>query len=341
MNKINNEVVVLTGSNKNNIDLENDLKTNWSIIRMSPIETKLWPIFLKNYLLRLSPRFDRIISCNYQAALVLGRLKKYPFDNKHLTQVFHGRDFRYFIERPFLREKVLIRNTDLFLKRLFRINKLIAVSESLRSDMLNYGYPANKVEVIHHGIKFKPELLKRKDNKMKKILVVGRVEPEKNIIDCIKFIQYYNNRNKKKLNLSIVGNGSQLNELQQYVFNNKILEIKFLGAKLQNELHELYKNHDALFSFSEKETFGLVFLEALRSGCLIFARENSSIGEIIDDKKDGFILKTKEHYELETLINELDSSSIKRVIDNGYRKLQAKFDITLMAKKYIDEKDII
>lgn len=333
------DVDVLTGSYATNTKAKKKDNFPWKVIRLSPLQTKLWPLFLPKKIKKISKNYNQIISCNYQSAIVLGNFKKYPFKNQYVTQVFHGRDFRYLLEKPFLREKILIPNSKSFLNRLYRVDRLIAVSNSLKSDMLNFGYPENKVDVIHHGIKIESGSRIKIPKQLRKFLLVGRVEHEKNILDCIKFIRFYNARNENKLSLSIVGNGGQLGELRQYIEAHKIENIYLLGAKSEDELLKLYETHHGLFSFSEKETFGLVFLEALKTGCIIFSRENSSISEIIDDKKDGFILNTRENEELEMIIKKLDSSSIKKIINNGFQKLEEKFDVNIMAKKYIHAKD--
>lgn len=98
-----------------------------------------------------------------------------------------------------------------------------------------------------------------------KLLYVGRLSPEKNIDLLLRLIETLD---PKRFHLFIAGEGQERSKVEKY--KNRLLNLTYLGyIDNQEELASLYASCDIFLSTSHKETFGLSFLEAQASGCLL------------------------------------------------------------------------
>ena len=145
-----------------------------------------------------------------------------------------------------------------------------------------------------------------KDRYSNKVLAVGRLEDQKNYKFLIK--KFANS----KIELDIVGEGSRKEELEKLARKNNV-KVNFLGRVDYFELQEIYKNYRIFIMPSLFEGNPKALLEALASGCLVFAYNNKNISEIIVNKKNGilFTLETdlnneiKKYLSTEDFFNEL------------------------------------
>lgn len=100
------------------------------------------------------------------------------------------------------------------------------------------------------------------------ILVVARLEKEKNVLRAIRLIEEIS---KDELNLSvglvIVGSGSQESMLQKYANQAGISDNVFFCGWQKDDLVSYYKTADALLVTSQYEGYGRMFIEATASGC--------------------------------------------------------------------------
>ncbi|AZZ60446.1 glycosyltransferase family 4 protein [Oenococcus sp. UCMA 16435] len=111
---------------------------------------------------------------------------------------------------------------------------------------------------------------------------VGRIEKVKGWETFIKAIKI---SNLKCINFIFVGGGSQENELAMEAKELTGYQISILGPLGHAKLANLYRKLDWLIFPSERESLGLVGLEAMASGTPVVA---SSIGGILSYAKDGY-----------------------------------------------------
>ena len=338
--KSNIDVTVLTGSKGKKIE-ENafDVSNDWKTSRMSSIKTKLWPLFATlEFLKIINSRFDLVIISNYTALLSLQFVRAKVLKDLNYKIVFHGRDYDYIKSKPFLRDRLIVRN------KIFSVlkysNEIVAVSNYLKKEMLSVGYFDESVKVIHHGIP-KDEVLnietKSFEAKSKfKIIAAGRLEKEKNFNVLIRAIETLNDSYNVDVELDIYGEGTKERELSDYIETNSIENIIINSKVSQKKLMTLYEEYDFIISLSEKETFGLIFIEAMSKGCIVVSYENGSIQEIVNNEHDGFIINSLDHYEiakdLNKIIHDFDLNEVRR---NASFKIKDKFMISQMVNEYI------
>ena len=174
-----------------------------------------------------------------------------------------------------------------------RSDAIIAVSTSTKNDIVEkLGISPNKIHVTHLGIsdqfriieKSEVQKVKSKYNIDKYILVVGSVEPRKNLKRILEaFLQI--NRNNPDVFLVHVGSGMWKSES---VFKDierlgLVDSIRFLWNLPQKDLAALYNGALFLAFPSLYEGFGLPVIEAMACGCPVITSNISSLPEVSGD----------------------------------------------------------
>lgn len=182
---------------------------------------------------------------------------------------------------------VSVRNTDVngFFKKRFYLRKkgieilknakkIVFMSKAYRDEVLNKYVPNNfrdtiaeKSVIIPNGIdaywlnnKNKPREIKNK--KTVKLIFVGRIDKNKNIITVIRACEILKNKGLD-IKLTVVG---KINDTREY---NRIIKCKFvnyLPQQPKEKLIQLFRENDIFVMPSITETFGLVYAEAMSQG---------------------------------------------------------------------------
>jgi len=115
-----------------------------------------------------------------------------------------------------------------------------------------------------------------------KISVVGAANPNKQIDWVIKAVKEY--QGDKKIQLNIIGDGSQLNKLKGMAKNKN--NINFLGKIPHAKVFEYLTASDIFALPSRKESFGLVYLEAAATDNAIIGYKNTGIYGVLEEDKE-------------------------------------------------------
>lgn len=168
-----------------------------------------------------------------------------------------------------------------------RLQAKIAVSESARKNSSQF-FPGN-YEIIPNGIdleRFKPqgskiEKFHPKNEEKLNILFVGRIEERKGLIYLLKAFRGLQEKNLP-CRLIIVGEGTQKETLEEFVFKQKIPEVYFEGHVSSQKLPSYYRTADIFCSpATHGESFGIVLLEAMASGLPITTCANPGYREVL------------------------------------------------------------
>lgn len=183
-------------------------------------------------------------------------------------------------------EKKIIRKVFRFLANWFNvfmlnfIPKTIAISKSIKRDIMKRGVFGHKIQIIYDGVSndFKPT---NKD--LGYMFFVGRHEQHKRIDEIIRL--------SKELDfpLKISGQGPLTNKLKGYSKRIGCKKVKFLGLISRKEMIKEYQNCSFFVSASRWEGFGLIFIEAAACSKPSIGYKVFSIPEVIQDKKTGFL----------------------------------------------------
>lgn len=128
---------------------------------------------------------------------------------------------------------------------------------------------------------FKPQT--RKENKIKKILMVGNLIESKGYLKLIPTVKSLI-KVRQDFVVQIIGHGYLEPLLIRQIQENNLQDyIKLLGAKKNQDLFDYYNQADVFFFPSEAESFGIVQIEALACGVPVVAAPNEGSKFLIKD----------------------------------------------------------
>jgi D-inositol-3-phosphate glycosyltransferase len=178
-------------------------------------------------------------------------------------------------------------------------DKITASSQFEKENLLNrYGADKLKIHIVTPGLDKKTFKAFRGEKRKNIILSVGRIQKQKGqlkTLDLFKSLQY----RIKGLELIFVGGPSGADgEAYLTKMKNKIEELRieedvqFVGSLSQKKLAKLMRKSKLLIHSAESETFGLVAIEAHRSGLPVLSTNQGSFKEIISNNEDGLVSKS-------------------------------------------------
>lgn len=217
-----------------------------------------------------------------------------------------------------------------------------AVSDSLKKQTMELIEPDQKIETIYNFVDER-EYVPNDSTELKdyykihpdeKVLIhVSNFRNVKHVPDVVKSFAYI--RKEMPAKLLLVGDGPEMNTVIQLVkqlgLENDVL---FLGK--QNNLSELYAICDLKLLLSEKESFGLVLIEAMACGVPCIGTDIGGIPEVIDHNKNGYIvpLHDIEHvacYALKLLKNE---ELLNEFRQNAIMTVKNRFHSSMIVDQY-------
>ncbi len=171
-----------------------------------------------------------------------------------------------------------------------------AVSNSLREQTIDVFQTNKPIEVIYnfidpndnkekdHTIDLKQQFNIQSDEKV--LIHISNFRKVKRVDDVVNVFKQVNEQIKSKLLL--VGDGPEYKRIYKLVHQLQIEDdVIFLGR--QNNIHDLLSISDLMLLLSDKESFGLVLLEAMISGVPCIGTNVGGIPEVIQHGEDGFI----------------------------------------------------
>ncbi|GAB4114340.1 MAG: glycosyltransferase family 1 protein [Candidatus Caldatribacteriota bacterium] len=209
---------------------------------------------------------------------------------------FHDMTFFIYPEKHIFLKRIFFR---LFIRiSSWKANRLIAVSESTKKDIIKFLGASNKIDVVYETVdsKYHPfknesmtSMIRKKYSILNKfILYVGTLEPRKNIIRLIQ--AYHNLLTKKLINHQLVIVGKKgwhyqeiFNMVNKLGLNKGRQKMIFTGYVPEEELPFLYNAADVFIYPSLYEGFGIPPLEALACGVPVISSNVSSLPEVVGD----------------------------------------------------------
>lgn len=171
-----------------------------------------------------------------------------------------------------------------------------AVSYSLRDQTKKLLNIQKEIQVVHNFIdtdkleepsdtdKLKRRLNIQSDEKV--MIHISNFRKVKRVQDVIHV--FHRVQQSIKTKLLLVGDGPEYGDAYQLV-QNLGLQDKVIFMGRQDNIHDLFAMSDLNLLVSEKESFGLVLLEAMISGVPSIGSNTGGIPEVIDDGETGYI----------------------------------------------------
>ena len=171
---------------------------------------------------------------------------------------------------------------------------ITSVSESLRKDTLQFFNIKKGIQVITNFIDFsefnESEVCQRSQlaNPDEKILIhVSNLRPVKRVEDVLYIFKNVNQKIKSKL--IIIGEGPEMEKINQFLEENPDLidKVRLLGKV--NDLYKILQASDVFLLPSEQESFGLAALEAMAAGTPVVSSNAGGIPEVNIQGETGYL----------------------------------------------------
>lgn len=184
------------------------------------------------------------------------------------------------------------------------IARFIAVSEFQRNQLVRLGAPPERLRVLRH---FATRSDSAPSPPGEYILYVGRIHSDKGIKVLLDAVAQLGDGAPP---LKIIGVGSEAQQWQTYAGALGLADrVDWLGFRAGRELSELYEGSLVVVNPSMlNETFGLTCLEALAHGRPVIASRVGAMPEVIDDNRDGILVRAGSAEDLAKAIGRVASN---------------------------------
>ena len=161
-----------------------------------------------------------------------------------------------------------------------------------------------------------------------KVLTCAHFKKRKNIDKVIKAC-----KGLECFELTVIGDGKERKKLEK-IDKNAI----FTGRLPHDEVLAKMRNSDIFVLPSVGETFGMVYLEAMASGCITVCTKGDGIDGIIKDRENGFLTEPNPESIKETLLNikNLTKEELNSLYTNSFNTIQ-HYTSTLCAERYLQQ----
>ena len=161
-----------------------------------------------------------------------------------------------------------------------------------------------------------------------KILTCANLKKRKNIDKLIIAADKF-----KNIKLTVIGDGKEINKLKKLSSKPN-----FIGRLPHEKVLNIMKTQDIFILPSIKETFGMVYLEAMAGGCITVCTENDGIDGIIKNNYNGFTVKPEipAIQNIIEKISNLNSDEILLIRQNAINTAKEYSSINC-AKEYLEK----
>ncbi|QOH66705.1 N-acetyl-alpha-D-glucosaminyl L-malate synthase BshA [Bacillus amyloliquefaciens] len=221
-------------------------------------------------------------------------------------------------------------------------DRVTAVSTALAGETYDLIKPDKKIETIYNFIdervylKKNTESIKEKHGILpdeKVVIHVSNFRKVKRVKDVIRVFR--NIAAKTKAKLLLVGDGPEKcvawQLVEKYGLQDQVL---LLGN--QDRVEELYSISDLKLLLSEKESFGLVLLEAMACGVPCIGTNIGGIPEVIKDQVSGFLVEVGDiQAASEKALAVLEDKHLsKRLTDHALKMVETAFSSQRIVSQY-------
>ncbi len=215
----------------------------------------------------------------------------------------------------------------LIFKVLYKKIPFMTVSESTKKDLIEWGIPAGNISIIHNGIN-RPTVEKLPDKEIKKtVIYLGALAKDKGIEDALRVFSML--KTFSDWQFWVVGKADSVYFKKLKFLSEKLLlgnRIKFWGYVSEKRKFELLARSHILLNPSIREGWGLVVIEAARTGTPSVGYDVPGLKDSIIDNETGILTQKNTPEEMaENVLNLMrDQPRYIRMCHNA-KKWSGKF----------------
>lgn len=216
-----------------------------------------------------------------------------------------------------------------------RAAAVTAASEGL-AKIARSADPKRDFLVIPNGVDteyFKP---KKKNNKVIKILGVGRLMPRKGYQFVLEALPEVEKNTKRDFKLILAGGGNYQKDLLILAKKNKVeKKVEFLGQISYERLHRIFLTSDIFVHPSLAEGMPLALLEGIASGLPAITTKVPGNEDLVIDGQNGFLLPKEDVKGMaKSLIKLINSQKLRERMGKESAKIAKRYDWKEIAKEY-------
>ncbi len=220
------------------------------------------------------------------------------------------------------------------------VDHSICVSEGLRQLFIDQSIcKAENSSVIFHALAANQGFSTPTDTyrkSQKQLLVIGRLlelKGHKRVLSVLREIE----EEIPSIHLSIVGDGPYRPTIEEEIKKRNLQSLVSLEGFQEHPL-DWMRDADVMVMPSSGEGFGLVFLECFRAGVPVIAFDVPAGNEVIEDNKNGYLVKPFDCNALKDRIIALllDRNKRSEFVEAGRSSLKAKFSLELMVQNTVN-----
>jgi|GEM_PF-2199342 len=156
---------------------------------------------------------------------------------------------------------------------------------------------------------------------VRRILYVGTLRKTKNIHTILYALADLRSE-YPEVELDLIGGGEYEDTLRSLVHELGLLDcVKFIGKVPHEEVFEHMQKADALVMVS-RETFGMVYIEAMLQGCVVVAAKDEGIDGIVVDGYNGYLSPLDDQQELTITLRRILTSRSDEITLLSSRAIQ-------------------
>lgn len=249
-------------------------------------------------------------------------LKKYNPNIKFVRTLHSCYEDKYNLGKGIIKDKIILYYKKIALQKsdlIVGVSNAVVKSYEDKFDIKNI-----KKTVIYNGISNKFFETEAKNKVKKEIIYVGRLEKVKGVDILIKAIGILKN---DKLHLTIVGDGSERQNLENLVSKLKITDFVTFEGKQNNVINWLDRAEIFVYPSVWEEAFGISVVEAMARNCIPITFNKGGLPEIIKDEENGFIVKKIDEEYLANKIKYVIEIENKEKIIKNIKNTAKKFSI--------------
>jgi glycosyltransferase involved in cell wall biosynthesis len=258
-----------------------------------------------------------------------------------VARVLSGFRFKLIISE---RTSLIKPRHDLFYFNLALLANKVTVNSTSKYAYIKKRFPllTNRTEFIPNIIdikKFSSVQLNKYEFENVRISYVGRISPEKNLLNLVKAIHIIVDKGYK-VTFSLIGESNNKNYLEEVsnLINKLKLEtvVKYEGPT--TDVTEVYKKTDLLCLVSVFEGFSNVLSEAIASGIPVIASDIEENRFLVDDKINGFLVDPNDPASLAAGIEkflQLTPAEVEIISKSNRKKAIAIFDEENLYQRYL------
>ena len=286
-------------------------------------------------LLRLlkSQRFDIVHLHMLQATIVGGFATKFARGSRVVVT-------KHYTDDMLKQSSVVKRLDNLFTKR---ANRIAAISNNVKRDMVDLGIPEAKIKVIYNGTdirKFDARAQEKSTFTVGKeadpflIGTVGSLTERKGHRYLLEAMPAILKKNSN-VHLIVIGEGPE-KEMLEKLRGELRLESAITMLGFQENVAPILKQMDVYVHPSVHEPFGIAVLEAMAAAKCVVATAVGGVPEIVSPGVTGYLVRAESSRELSSAISATleERENTLKMGENGRSRVSEMFDIDVTVRGY-------